>query len=112
MVSRVQDAIELQKRLQRSVYKNAKWTKCGISHITNSLPYIPAVYVLYKAGVPVYVGSARNLHRRMLQHNIVKKYNPDYIKYRNERELGEANMMEIKLIRRFQPEHNVQMKYE
>lgn len=97
----------------------AKWQKLLIPDDHHSdLQDIPAVYAIYVDHVLMYIGSTRKLKSRIRNHKInYARYsnliNTPWgsvdqvtIKYRHERELGEAAMAEIKLIYRLNPPHN------
>lgn len=95
----------------------SRWKRidCGFY---GALPKRPGVYCLYPdLPFPMYIGSTRNLRARLGNHfDFSKRENPVktkwgefsrvLIKWREEKEIGEAAMAEIKLIRRLHPELN------
>lgn len=82
------------------------------------LPKEPCVYVVFAEDELMYVGSTRNICNRIRGHKINYarysafintpwgQFRKVTIKYRVERELGEAAMAEIKLLNKLQPKKN------
>lgn len=99
--------------------KKHTWKKIELhNEIGWSLPARPGVYAVFFEGRLFYIGSTRNLRHRIRNHKIdfarySHKINTPWgyadevtIKYRLENELGEAAMVEIKLINRIKPPKN------
>jgi hypothetical protein len=91
----------------------------------DSLPKIPACYVLYYDGKLVYVGSTSNLRHRITSYRIRYSYGnsvfigSDYnevstvtLKYRLTRKYGDWAMIELRLIRKLKPQLNKLHKQE
>jgi excinuclease UvrABC nuclease subunit len=82
------------------------------------LPKEPAVYTIFCEGQLFYVGSSRNLKKRIQIHGVncarysLKVETPwgifkeVTIKYRKETRYGEAAMAELRLIRKLNPKMN------
>lgn len=79
------------------------------------LPDEPGCYVVYSHDIPVYVGSAQSLKKRFNTHQLDDNricgrgflLKAPYIKYRPSKRFGDWRMVELRLIRRIRPVHNV-----
>jgi len=80
---------------------------------------ISAVYILFKDGEIIYIGSSQNLKKRLLNHDIVRKSycKDDYLGYKiecvfTECDINKARTVERQMIRMINPQFNRQGKDE
>lgn len=84
----------------------------------SDLPSVAACYALYLDGDLKYVGQTCDLRKRMAGHELeVARYSANietpwgyckrlHLKYRTSRKYGDWAMVELRLIKRLQPEYN------
>jgi excinuclease UvrABC nuclease subunit len=78
---------------------------------THLLPQCPIVYAIYSSGSLVYIGSTRNLRKRIRGHKChnFKSWGGAEtitVKARRCRKFGEWLMVELRLINRLKPRYN------
>lgn len=78
----------------------------------NIFPTSPACYVIYVNSRLVYVGQSMNIRKRMVGHYcrptcVWMKEKQIVMKYRLSRKYGDWAMVELRLIRRLQPNLNL-----
>ena len=101
-----------------SAQDNAQWRRAMLPEQEHHIPSEPGCYVVYLNGFLAYVGSTRNLQRRMLNYGIRLSRKTGLsktpwgeaslvtIKYKTSLKYGDWLMLEARLIRRLRPRGN------
>ncbi|AAC07850.1 excinuclease ABC subunit UvrC [Aquifex aeolicus] len=91
-----------------------------VENLIQNAPEKPGVYLFKKGNRPIYIGKAKNLKKRLLQHLKASEYdskeraiisNSDNLEWIVTRNEYEALVLEIDLIQQYKPRYNVLHKF-
>ena len=82
---------------------NKNWAKANRSYVKRNVPEKKGIYELQSGGYLVYIGKAKNLRRRILEH--LREKNPAKYRYKTAGLLSSHHKMEDKHLDRFEEKH-------